>query len=79
MIDNSNTFTICWRLKQEQFKNPDKLAPSINSVFERFPNYKHNTAELRELKADLYKLLLPVIGKERMVELAEKLLTLTRR
>jgi type I restriction enzyme R subunit len=74
-----NTFTIYWRLKQKQLENPDKLAPSINSVFERFPNYKHNTAELRELKADLYKLLLPVIGKERMVELAEKLLTLTRR
>jgi hypothetical protein len=64
MIGNSNTFTIYWQLKQEQFKNPDKLAPSINSVFERFPYYKHNTAELREFKAKLYKLLLPVIRKE---------------
>jgi len=75
---NSNTFTIFWLIKQDNILNPDKLAPSINSVFERFPNYKHNAAELRELKADLYKLLLPILGKERMVGMVEKLLKLSR-
>ena len=76
---NINTFTIFWTLKQENIENPEKLAPAIDSVFERFPNFKDNTAELREIKAELYKLILPVFGKDRMVGIVNKLLKLKRK
>ena len=74
-----NTFTIFWTLKQENITNPDKLAPTVNGVFERFPNYRENAAELRELKAELYKLVLPVFGKRQMIGIVEKLLKLKRK
>jgi len=48
-------------------------------VFERFPDFRDNPAELRELKAELYKLVLPTFGKERMVGIVEKLLKLSRK
>ena len=74
-----NTFTIYWVLKQAGAAKPEQLAPFVNSVFEKFPNYLHNSAELRGLKAEIYKVLLPAVGRERMVELAERLLKLQRR
>jgi len=74
-----NTFTIYWTLKQEEINLPEKHAPAINGVFLRFPNYNHNAAELRELKAELYKLVLPVVGKEMMLSVVENLLKLKRK
>lgn len=74
-----NTFTIYWVLKQAEVAEPDKLAPSVNAAFERFPNHAHNAAELRQLKAELYKVLLPTVGKDRLVELGERLLRLQRK
>jgi hypothetical protein len=47
-------------------------------VFERFPNFRDNAAELREIKAELYKLFLPILGKEHMIVIVEKLLKLNR-
>jgi len=76
---NINTFTIFWILKQEKIKNPEKLAPAVNSLFERFPNFRDNAAELREIKAELIKLVLPVAGKKHMIEIVEKLLKLNRK
>jgi type I restriction enzyme R subunit len=74
-----NTFTIYWVLKQAGVPQPDNVAPSLNDAFQRFPNYDHNVGELRGLKAELYKTLLPAAGKERMVELVERILKLQRK
>jgi type I restriction enzyme R subunit len=74
-----NTFTIYWLLKQENVKWFEKLAPIVNNAFLRFPNFKDNIAELRQLKAELYKLLLPVAGKDLMLGIVEKLLRLDRK
>ncbi len=74
-----NTFTIYWVLKQEKAPEPDTLAPALNATFERFPSYAQNAAELRQLKAELYKVLLPAVGKERMVAVAHRLLRLQRK
>ncbi len=74
-----NTFTIYWLLKQAGVSQPEKIAPSVEAAFRRFPNYVYNTAERRELKAELYKVLLPAAGKDRMVELAERILRLQRK
>jgi type I restriction enzyme, R subunit len=74
-----NTFTIYWVLKQAGASDPGGLAPSLNAAFERFPHHAHQPDELRRLKAELYKVLLPAVGKERMVELADRLLRLQRK
>ncbi|MEW6441321.1 MAG: HsdR family type I site-specific deoxyribonuclease [bacterium] len=74
-----NTFTIFWMLKQAGAKDPDQSAPVIHAAFERFPNYRHNVTELRGLKAELYKVLLPQVGKENMVAMAGRLLKLERK
>ncbi len=74
-----NTFTIYWILKQAGVQEPEKVAPMLNAAFDRFPNYLHNAIQLRQLKAEIYKVLLPVVGKERMVELADRILKLQRR
>jgi type I restriction enzyme R subunit len=74
-----NTFTIYWVLKQAGASDPEEAAPLINAAFGRFPNYRYDAAHRRHLKADLYKVLLRVIEKNRMVELAEQILRLHRR
>ncbi len=73
-----NTFTLYWILKQAGAPEPDRLAPLLNEAFVRLPNHAHNSNELRHLKAELYKVLLPAVGKDRMVELVERLLRLKR-
>lgn len=74
-----NTFTIYWVLKQVGIGAPEQTAPAVDGVFRRYPNYVYNAAEMRKLKAELYKVLLPVVGKDRMVEVVDRLLRLSRR
>ncbi len=74
-----NTFTIYWVLKRAGASEPETAAPLINAAFGRFPNHLYNAAHRRHLKAELYKVLLPAVGKGRMVELAEQILRLQRR
>lgn len=76
-LDN-NTFTIYWVLKQEDVDESDELAPVLNATFERYPNYRDNPGEMRHLKAEIYKVLLPKVGKEKMVSVAERILSLKR-
>jgi type I restriction enzyme R subunit len=73
-----NTFTLFWVLKQAGAPEPERVAPVLDQAFQRFPNHAHNAKELRDLKAEIYKILLPAVGKEHMVELAERLLRLKR-
>lgn len=74
-----NTFSIFWTLKQEKIEKVQELAGSINALFNRFPNFDENVEELRQLKAEIYRLLLPVIDKDTMITLVEKILTLNRK
>ena len=71
---DATTFSIYWTLYQEGVSEPKENAVTIRGIFDRFPNHRENVAELRQLKAELYKTLLPLVGKESMVSLAEKLL-----
>ncbi len=68
------TFSIFWTLQREQVADPEKNAIGIKILFDRFPNYRENIAELRQFKAELYKFLLPLVGKDSMVSLVDKLL-----
>lgn len=73
-----NTFTIAWLLKQAGAREPGKAAPLIDAALKQFPNHAYNAAERRRLKAELYKILLPAVGKDQMVDLAERILELPR-
>lgn len=75
---DANAFTIYWLLKQESIRDPIALAKEINSAYLRFPNYRSNADELRQLKAEMYKVLLKVVDGTRMVELADRILFVNR-
>jgi type I restriction enzyme R subunit len=71
---DETTFSFFWTLKKEGITEPERTATIIRAVFERFPHHRDNAAELRQLKAELYRALLPLVGKEGMIPVAEKLL-----
>ena len=71
-------FTIYWILKQAAVAEPEALASALDGAFRRFPDHAHRAEDRRQLKAELYKVLLPAVGTERMVELADRLLRLQR-
>lgn len=68
------TFSVYWILKQEGLKNADIVADQVGLLLKHFPNWKVNPNELRDLRAELYKVFIPAVGKERMVELVKYLL-----
>jgi len=73
-----NTFSIYWALQERGLGDAKIIAPIANNIFQRFPNYNHNPEEMRQIKADLYKLFMPLVGKKEMVLLVESLLKLDR-
>ncbi len=75
---DADTFTIYWELKREGIKDANGLARNLKALFDRFPHYRYNAEELRQLKAETYKLLLSVVDGKKMVALTEKLLNLVR-
>lgn len=73
-----NTFTIYWLLKKSGVEEPDVLAVKINEVFDEYPNWKLNSKEARELTTQLYKILLKITGKEKAIELVDKIFRMER-
>jgi len=75
---DAHTFAIYWTLRRMEIPQPDSLAVEVIGAFGRFPNYESNTDEMRQLKAEIYKILLPVVGGKRMIPLAEQILLVRR-
>ena len=73
-----NTFTLFWLLKQAGAPDPGELAPKVEAAFRKYPNFRDNVAEERQLKAELYKLILPAVGREAMVTVVKRMLELPR-
>jgi type I restriction enzyme R subunit len=71
---DETTFSLFWTLKKEEVSEPEQMAGIIRAIFDRFPHHRDNASERRQLKAELYRALLPLVGKEGMIPLAEKLL-----
>lgn len=71
---DETTFSFFWTLKNERIPQPERSSAIIRAVFDRFPHHRENASELRQLKAELYKVLLPLAGKENMITVADKLL-----
>ncbi|MBU0458370.1 HsdR family type I site-specific deoxyribonuclease [Patescibacteria group bacterium] len=74
----TNAFTIYWVLKQEGIRDSIGLAKELENAYQRFPNYRSNSDELRQLKAEMYKTLLKAIDGRRMVDIADQILSIER-
>ena len=68
------TFTLHRLLAAEGVAESRTFAPRLAALLAGFPNHAVNANDRRSLKASLYKELLPAVGKEHMVEIAEKVL-----
>jgi hypothetical protein len=73
-----NTFTLFWLLKQRGATAADQLAPKLNALFEKYKHHRENVGEGRQLKAEMYKLVLPAVGKDTMVGVAKRMMELQR-
>jgi type I restriction enzyme R subunit len=72
-------FAIFWILRGEDLAEARRLAIELDGLFGQFPNHDANVQERRALKAKIYKVLLPALGKDRMVTLADRIITLGRK
>ena len=68
-------FAVFWILQQEGVGEARRLAIELDKLFEQFPNHEANVQEKRALKAKIYKFLLPAVGKDRMVALADRIVS----
>lgn len=53
-------------------------AKSLNALFEKLPDFRWNKDQERKLRTELYKVLRPLVGTEKMIEVANRLLRLQR-
>jgi type I restriction enzyme R subunit len=76
-------FAVFWRLREEpaikaSAVDPMEMAREIEKLLQRFPNARVNPDEQRQLRAALYRPLLPV-GKEHRARLVEQTMELLLR
>lgn len=72
-LDNS-AFSVYWILERKGVENAKSIATDTSKAFERFANYSSNSDELRQLKAEMYKILLPIVGSDQMIDLTDEIL-----
>ncbi len=75
---DENTFAIHKTVLQIDSGFDAKQAKGINALFERFPDYRWNKQQESKLRTELYKTLRPLVGTEKMIEVANRLLRLQR-
>lgn len=73
------TFALFWELRHFSVPDPKVLAGAANAAFLRFPHFDSNPEQMRQLKAELYKVLLPVAQGKKMVEIADRLIKIRSR
>jgi len=75
---DTDTFGAFWVLRRDYPAAALDLARDIASIRARFPNASSNADEFRQLKAETYKVLMRVVSGRSMIELAERVLGLSR-
>lgn len=73
------TFAAFWVLKKAGVEDAEAVAKRSGEVLAKFPNWQDNAADLRELRAELYRELLPAVGKASIVRTVSDLLRAQRR
>lgn len=54
------------------------LSTALRAIFVKYPQHRENVTQRRALKAEIYKHLVPAVGKKEMVEVAEALIRTSR-
>jgi type I restriction enzyme R subunit len=75
---DQNTYAIHKTVSSANGGFEPKVAKSLNSLFEKFPDFRWNKQQESKLRTELYKTLRPLIGTEKMIEVANQLLKLQR-
>jgi len=75
---DANEYAIFATLKPTVSGVASQQAKAFNSLFSKYPDYKWNEQQQKKLRAELYKVLLPLVGAKKMVAAANSLLRLQR-
>jgi len=54
----SEVFSVYWILRNDGIENPEKKANMMREVFQRYPHWRKSEAHEREVKREMYKILL---------------------
>lgn len=69
------TFGVYWILQEAGLSGARDIAVEISPLFDRFSNYRRSADEMRQLKAETYKVLLKAVTGKRMVELGDRIIS----
>jgi type I restriction enzyme R subunit len=75
---DENSFAIYSLLKSETGQLQPDQAREINSIFASYPDYRWDEKQEQRLRAKLYKLMLPIVGQQKLTDLTDDLLRLRR-
>ncbi len=75
---DANEYAIFATLKPTVSGVASQQAKAFNSLFLLYPDYRWNEQQQKRLRAELYKVLLPLVGAKKMVATANSLLRLQR-
>ena len=75
---NDNTFAVYTVLKDVIEDITSEQARAVDQIFEQFPDYWWDNQQGSQLRIMLYRTLEPTVGRENIIETANKLLRLKR-
>ena len=71
---SDQAFSIAWVLQQSGVKDFKSLAIQINESFDNFKHFYINTDEQRQLKMDIYQMLLEQVPDDKLVKVTEEII-----
>ena len=75
---DSNTYAVYTVLRKVIADVNPGQARAVNQIFEQFPDYRWDNQQGSQLRIMLYRTLEPTVGRENIIETANKLLKLER-
>ena len=75
---NDNTFAVYTVLKDVIEDITSEQARAVDQIFEQFPDYRWDNQQGSQLRIMLYRTLEPTVGRQNIIETANKLLRLER-
>jgi type I restriction enzyme, R subunit len=75
---DENTFAIYKTVVVACPGSDGKQAKTLNTLFESLPDFRWNKQQESKLRTELYKALRPLVGTEKMIDVANRLLKLQR-
>lgn len=75
---NKDVFLIFWKLKEFKLKNSKDIALEIDRYFKKFEHFKESDQELRQLRIEIYKLLMDYMDRDKMKRFVDDILEAKR-